>query len=381
MIITANAWNKYKSKLSAINKKAADLMQEYVLQNGYEVNDALLDYAYSLVTRYGEAAGELASAMYDEMSEHWSLSNTAGAKPKTAMPSTTPTRDEVADVIAGASFRSIEDIAPAVGRLVKQVGADTTLQNAKRDGAEFAWIPAGDTCPFCIFLASNGWQKAGKKTIRGDHAEHIHANCDCSFAVRFDSETTYEGYDPEQLKRVIDSAEGSTLNEKINSMRRVNYAKTKDIINARKRELYAMHKSKSIDDNFENSLVKNVVYHGTDADDITNFKTTGRESNGAIFFANDIDYAEEEAYIKSEDSGKDALIYNVKLNIKNPYMVTIKGSGFGDPTVEKKYIEEAKRKGHDSVIFDNGETDEWMHQQFYAVFNSDQVKILEKNKV
>ena len=54
------------------------------------------------------------------------------------------------------------------------------LKNAVRDGAEWAWVPHGDTCPFCITLASNGWQKASRKVLKGGHAEHIHANCDCA---------------------------------------------------------------------------------------------------------------------------------------------------------------------------------------------------------
>ena len=83
-----------------------------------------------------------------------------------------------------------------VSRLVKRAGADTTLKNAVRDGAEWAWVPHGDTCPFCITLASNGWQKASSKVLKGGHADHIHANCDCEFAIRFDHNTTVAGAYP-----------------------------------------------------------------------------------------------------------------------------------------------------------------------------------------
>ena len=49
---------------------------------------------------------------------------------------------------------------------VKKAGIDTTLQNAYRDrpkkygkkrntGAQVAWVPSGDTCPFCLMLASD----------------------------------------------------------------------------------------------------------------------------------------------------------------------------------------------------------------------------------
>ena len=88
-------------------------------------------------------------------------------------------------------------------------------------------MPHGDTCPFCITLASNGWQKASQKLLKGGHAEHIHANCDCEFAVRFRSDTTVAGYDPDKYYRQYREAGGD-----INKMRRIDYAARKDAINA-----------------------------------------------------------------------------------------------------------------------------------------------------
>ena len=97
------------------------------------------------------------------------------------------------------------------------------LQNAQRDRAQFAWIPMGDTCAFCLTLGSRGWQNQSKKAMKNGHAEHIHANCDCQYAVRFDGRSTVEGYDPEALKAQYDSFEGKPR-EKINAWRREKYA-------------------------------------------------------------------------------------------------------------------------------------------------------------
>ena len=96
------------------------------------------------------------------------------------------------------------------------------------------WVPHGDTCPFCITLASNGWQKASQKLLKGGHAEHIHANCDCEFAVRFRSGTTVAGYDPDKYYRQYREAGGD-----INKMRRIDYAANRERINAQKRAAYA----------------------------------------------------------------------------------------------------------------------------------------------
>ena len=102
----------------------------------------------------------------------------------------------------------------------QELEAPTTLQNALRDGAEFAWIPAGETCAFCLTLASNGWQRASKQAIKKGHAEHIHSNCDCAYAVRFNSRTNVAGYDPDRYRSMYRHAEGRTPQDKINSMRR-----------------------------------------------------------------------------------------------------------------------------------------------------------------
>ncbi len=131
-----------------------------------------------------------------------------------------------------------ETVSGSVARLVKRTAADTTLQNARRDGAEFAWIPHGDTCAFCLALASRGWQNVSAKTLKKGHAEHIHANCDCNYAVRFDENSGVAGYDPDALLEQYYAAEGGTPQEKINAMRRAQYEKNKDKINKQKRLAY-----------------------------------------------------------------------------------------------------------------------------------------------
>jgi hypothetical protein len=123
--------------------------------------------------------------------------------------------------------------------MVKMTGVDTTMRNAIRDSAEWAWIPRGDTCAFCISLASNGWQHASESQMKGGHAEHIHANCDCTFAIRFDSDSGVAGYDPRRYREMYNDAEGRSSRAKINAMRRQIYAENSEEINAQKRDNYA----------------------------------------------------------------------------------------------------------------------------------------------
>ncbi|MBQ3578006.1 MAG: hypothetical protein IJK59_03505 [Firmicutes bacterium] len=244
MKISTKDWAAYIARLSELDKAAGDQMLGWIQRNGFEDTQALLDFAYSLVTKYGEGSATLAAEMYD------AIAQMQHAAVEAAVPAATATYGETAAAIRGTMkiSENADMVAATTGRLVKQAGADTMMQNAKRDGAYFAWIPSGDTCPFCLMLASNGWQKASKRTIKGDHADHIHAHCNCTFAIRFDNSLEVEGYDPEKYKARYDAAEGDTWQEKINDMRRVDYGQRKEEINVQKQEAYATRKARlSID--------------------------------------------------------------------------------------------------------------------------------------
>lgn len=235
MQITAKTWNEYITRLSRLNQKAGQLMRQYIDTHGTGDADALITYAAALVTKYGEGSAELACQMYDALAE------AANAGVPAAEPAEPADYGEVARMVNATKNQNPANLPNGVSRLVKRAGADTTLKNAVRDGAEWAWVPHGDTCPFCITLASNGWQKASSKVLKSGHADHIHANCDCEFAIRFDHSTTVAGYDPEKYLKQYRDAGGD-----INKMRRIDYAARKDAINAQKRAAYAARKNFSV---------------------------------------------------------------------------------------------------------------------------------------
>ena len=235
MYISTKDWRAYIDRLAAINDKAAGQMRKFVQTRGFGDTQALIDYAYALATKYGEASAALSAEMYD------AIAALEKAFVAAAVPAETASYGTVAKTVRAVADESqnADKMANTVARLVKQAGADTTLQNALRDGAEFAWIPAGDTCAFCITLASRGWQRASRNAVKNGHAEHIHANCDCTYAVRFNETTSVRGYDPDAYLEAYEDASGGTPQDKINAMRRAQYARNKDAINAQKRAAYA----------------------------------------------------------------------------------------------------------------------------------------------
>ena len=247
MQISAKTWNEYITRLSRLNQKAGQLMRDYIDRHGTADTADLIAYAYGLVTKYGEGSAELACQMYDALAE------AQGALVPAAEPAETASYNEVARMVNATKDQNPANLPNGVSRLVKRAGADTSLRNAARDGAEWAWVPHGDTCPFCITLASNGWQNASDKVLKGGHAQHIHANCDCEFAIRFDHRTTVAGYDPEKYLAQYNAAGGD-----INAMRRIDYAARKDAINAQKRAAYAVKNALPKIQNF-NPLPENQV--------------------------------------------------------------------------------------------------------------------------
>lgn len=238
MKISTKDWLNYIGRLRKLNETAADKMQKFIQLNGFGDTQAIIDYGYGLATKYGEGAGALAAEMYDIIAELEKQTLPAAEIAATA------SYADVAKTVNGILKTSNNDkiIAEAIGRLVKRAGQDTTLKNALRDGAEAAWVPVGDTCAFCIALASRGYQKVGKNTLKNGHAEHIHSNCDCAYSVRFRDTDGVDGYNPEYYYQQYASAEGGNSKEKINAMRRRYYAENKERINAQKRDAYERRK-------------------------------------------------------------------------------------------------------------------------------------------
>ena len=228
MKISEKAWIEYIERLARLDEAAGQKMADYIAAHGTGDPQALTAYAQALVQKYGEGTAELACQFYD------TVAAASGVELPEAVPAPPASPKEVAAKAAATKMDEIK-LKDLVEALVKQAGMDTTVKNAIRDGAEWAWVPHGDTCPFCITLASRGWQRASKKAIKGGHAQHIHAHCNCEYAVRFNSGTTLGGYDPDKYLDQYTKADGN-----INAMRRAHYARHKDEINAQKRAAYQL---------------------------------------------------------------------------------------------------------------------------------------------
>lgn len=243
MRIQQAEWNKYIEALRKISDKAVTELTKFTLKNGGYANierQKLIDYVYALTTKYGEASAALSAEVYD------SIAVAQGVIVPAAIPAETAEYSEVAKTVNGIIKNTGSEavLNQSVGLLVKDAGQKTTIQNARRDGAEIAFYASGDTCAYCIALAGQGWKKASRSQLDSDgQPAHLHANCDCTYAVRFNDSLRYDGYNPDKYAKMYYGADTPMVHpsakDRINAMRREFYKENKDRINEQKRDAYA----------------------------------------------------------------------------------------------------------------------------------------------
>lgn len=234
--ITIDQISSYADKQREIREKANNLMADWVREHGTGNRAEMNAYAKALADRYGSAAGSYACQYYDE------LATIQGATVPSAEVAEVMSADEVAFAMNGAMANSElpEQAGSVVERVVKQVAMDTIMQNMMRDDAVWAWVPGGkDTCAFCIVIASRGWQDASKAQIKGDHAEHVHAHCNCEFVISFYGGLDVKGYDPDRYLEMYENASGGNSYAKLRALRNDLDSQRRPLINAQKRQLYA----------------------------------------------------------------------------------------------------------------------------------------------
>lgn len=207
--LSAQAWLNYINRLNGIDKQARKELKDWILRWGVDENGNLdnditkvvdaFDMTFAencmeIVQKYSDASGALAAAMYDAIAE------LEGANVPAAEMVANATIGDMYKTINGVlkTSNNVDEMTGAVTRYVKKASCDTMLQNAYRDRAQYAWIPQGDTCAYCMALAAQGWVNVSVQKIRKGypHAEHIHSNCDCNYAVRFNKDTEIAGYKP-----------------------------------------------------------------------------------------------------------------------------------------------------------------------------------------
>ena len=121
MKISRADWEHYISRLGRVSAQAAKAMRAYMTATPDASAEQLIQYAYSLTTRYGEAAAALACEMYD------AIAAAAGAAVPAAEPAEPASVQEVARTVRAVHEESPNLLPEVTQRIVKRTAADTTL--------------------------------------------------------------------------------------------------------------------------------------------------------------------------------------------------------------------------------------------------------------
>lgn len=179
--------------------------------NADGTRDALLEAVPLLVATYGEVAATVAADFYEELRD---AARVAGRF--TPLPVTSFDLEALAGRIrwsVGPLYSGSPDPAGALGRLELQVdeftlqqGRETIAESVARDpaGPRWARVPMGDTCKFCITLASRGpVYRSAESAGRG---RRFHGKCDCQATPIWPNDPLPEGYDPDALYEQYNAA-------------------------------------------------------------------------------------------------------------------------------------------------------------------------------
>ena len=164
----------------------------------------LEEFYPDLVQTYGSTAAVLAADFFDELRD---VPPSAGrfravlAEPVAVDDAMVAARWGIAPLLGGQPDRAaaLTHVADATQRLILQPARSTIITSAFKDSVRtgVARVPNGDTCAFCLMLASQG------PVYTNDPASvdigKFHTKCNCKLVTIRTPEDVPEGYDPDAL--------------------------------------------------------------------------------------------------------------------------------------------------------------------------------------
>lgn len=173
---------------------------EWRPDNIAECRAALVDALLSVMPTYADAAAQAGADFYDavrayEVGEAIGAQAFSGFDPEAFEGAVRAFAQAIVDGKPVELFNV--KVVDRVDRDIRRSANMSVAENAQRDPLKpkYARVPGGgETCEFCIMLASRG-------AVYGtaEAASHAHPGCDCRIVPSFGGEHDIEGYDPDEL--------------------------------------------------------------------------------------------------------------------------------------------------------------------------------------
>ena len=202
--VTVEQLHDYNDKLSAVRSEAGNYFKklaraEDLMKLGEEARKkAIYHAAVDAVNSFTDAAGSAACDFFD--------AHVTDARPSSIAPQPWFIKRRLYENIEKyAKTHKLGDdefmrlLAEEVGGEVVQHANRTTIHNAVKNNLCYARVPFGNSCAFCLMLASRGFVYHSATTA-GEDKGHYHGNCRCKI-VAGKKDTEIKGYHPEKLNR------------------------------------------------------------------------------------------------------------------------------------------------------------------------------------
>lgn len=169
-----------------------------------EARDVLVSQAQTLARYYGDAAVGLAAEFFEAATglttrvPGYDLTDAVEGSARWA----------AGDLFTGDPAEAQKKFRGAMQRHAKQPGRDLLHDNADRRGVRFARVPVGDTCSWCLMLASRGFIYTSSR--HAGEGNRWHDWCDCMIVPSTEKDLPAE-YDPEKLYELYNNVHESQM--------------------------------------------------------------------------------------------------------------------------------------------------------------------------
>ena len=177
-------------------ESAVDEFMEYLYEG--ITSEEVIDIAVSLGEKYSLLGAELGAQWYDLCSELAGIdaeaAEVAEVDTDTVDAKTRSMFERSQQPTAQAVFNDL--MQTLVNDSIRQTGEANLWRDYERGvaGGRWARVPVGDTCAWCLMLASQGAWYLSEKTALGGHAGHYHEGCNC-VAVYHANPDSIRGYE------------------------------------------------------------------------------------------------------------------------------------------------------------------------------------------
>lgn len=175
--------------------------------------DELIQIASAIGEKYGLLASELGAQWYDLCTQ------LAGVNAEPAELSTMDSESIAASANAAATRAESGIIAEAFGSYLQNVINESIRMtgdaNLWRDyerglaGGRWCRVPVGETCAWCLMLASQGAWYVSRESALGETADHYHRDCNCIAVYHADADSIKGYTELERYKRIYYEAENA----------------------------------------------------------------------------------------------------------------------------------------------------------------------------